>query len=322
MKEKEIRPKKLFNRFLHLAALDTKKYFSKTRTKVNCVACKKEGKFSFKKNNFSYFECASCNTLFVNPRPKKEAFSDYYTKSSSIKVLADLYKETQKLRRKKMWKPKAEMIFKILKKRKILNYDCVDIGGGYGFFAEEILKLRKRNIVIIEPSPFMAEECKKKKFEVVQKFLENVQKQDLPKNNKFFTCFELIEHLHDPSKFIKNVGKLMNKGDLFIFTTLSSTGADILTLWDNSRSVSPPHHINFFNPRSIEIFLKKHKFKILEISTPGKIDIDILHNDRSMVKDRFWKIFLKIASSTDKAKMQSLISNINLSSHMMVVCKK
>ena len=114
----------------------------------------------------------------------------------------------------------------------------------------------------------------------------------------------------------------MNKGDLLILTTLSSTGTDILTLWDKSRSISPPHHINFFNPKSISIFLKKNKFKILDICTPGNIDINILDNDKLAIKDRFWKTFLNIATKAEKLKMQNLISNLNLSSHMMVVCKK
>ena len=323
MKETEIRPKKLFKQFLHLASQDTKKYFSKTRNKINCVACGSEGQFSFKKENFSYYECPNCKTLFVNQRPEENAFLNYYTKSSSIRFLANtLYKKTKKIRRKKIWIPKAEMIFKILRQKKIKNYSCVDIGGGYGIFAEEILKHNTKDVVVIEPSPFMAKECRKKKLKVIQKFLEFVKKEDLSKDKKFFTCFELFEHLHNPSKFIKNVRKLMNKEDLFIFTTLSSTGTDILTLWNNSRSVSPPHHINFFNPKSIAIFLKKHKFKILDISTPGKIDIDILDNDRSLIKDRFWKTFLTLASKTDKTKMQNLISNLNFSSHMMVICKK
>ena len=43
----------------------------------------------------------------------------------------------------------------------------------------------------------------------------------------------------------------MSAGDLFIFITLSSTGVDIQGLWENSKSVSPPHHLNFFNPYSI-----------------------------------------------------------------------
>ena len=164
--------------------------------------------------------------------------------------------------------------------------------------------------------------CKKKKLIVIQKFLEKVEKKDLPSNKKIFTCFELFEHLHNPEKFMKNLRKLMNKGDLFIFTTLSSSGADILALWDNSRAVTPPHHINFFNPKSIAMFLKKNKFKILEISTPGKLDIDILENDKKKIKDRFWKTFVYLASKEDKIKMQNFITSINFSSHMMLVCQK
>ena len=323
MKEKEIRPLKLFERFLHLSSLDVKKFFYKSTIKVNCVACGRKGQFSFKKKNFSYYECSNCRTLFVNPRPEEKAFLNYYTNSSSIKFLADtLYKKTKEMRRKKIFRPRAKMISKILKKNKIKNCSCVDIGGGYGIFAQEISKLLKNNVVVIEPSPFLVKECKKKKLNVIPSFLETVRKEDLPENKKVFTCFELIEHLHNPSKFIQNVRKLMNKDDLFIFTTLSSTGVDILTLWNNSRSINPPHHINFFNPKSIKIFLKKNNFKILNISTPGKIDIDILNNDKLLIKDRFWKTFLSLSNKIEKNKMQDLISSINFSSHLMVICQK
>jgi len=300
MKEKEIRPLKLFERFLHLSSLDVKKFFYKSTTKINCVACGRKGQFSFKKKNFSYYECSNCRTLFVNPRPKEKAFLNYYTNSSSIKFLAStLYKKTKEMRRKKIFQPRAKMISKILKKNKIKNCSCVDIGGGYGIFAEEISKFLKNKVVVIEPSPSLAKECKKKKLKVIPSFLETVKKEDLPENKKVFTCFELIEHLHNPSKFIKNVRKLMNKGDLFIFTTLSSTGTDILTLWNNSRSINPPHHINFFNPKSIKIFLKKNNFKILNISTPGKIDIDILNNDKSI---DFGKLFFLFQIKLKKIK--------------------
>jgi 2-polyprenyl-3-methyl-5-hydroxy-6-metoxy-1,4-benzoquinol methylase len=322
MKEKEIRPKKIFNKFLYLASLDAKKYFNKKKIKVNCVACGSKGKFSFKKNNFSYWVCQDCETLFVNPRPKADAFQNYYTKSSSIKFLAStLYEKTKESRKKKIWIPRAKMIVEKLKK-KIKNYSCVDIGGGYGIFAKEIFKLIKRDVMVIEPSPFMAEVCRKKKLQVIQKFLESVEKKELPEEKKVFTCFELIEHLHNPSKFIKNLRKLMNKEDLFIFTTLSSTGVDILTLWNNSRSVNPPHHINFFNPKSIVIFLKKHGFKIVDISTPGKLDINILENDKLLIQDRFWRAFLMFAKEKDKIKMQNLVSDLNFSSHMMVICQR
>ena len=322
-KEKDIRPKKIFNEFLHLASLDIKKYFGKAKNKINCVACNQKGQFSFKKMNFSYCECKNCNTLFVSPRPHEKAFLNYYTSSPSIKFLAThLYKKTEKVRKNKIIKPKAKIIFDFLKKNKKTNYTCVDIGGGYGIFAKEISRLLKRKSVVIEPSPNLAHVCKKKGLIVIQKFLEEVKKKDLPPVKKIFTCFELFEHLHNPSKFIKNLKQIMQKGDLFFFTTLSSTGIDILTLWENSRSINPPHHLNFFNPRSIEIFLKKNNFKILNISTPGKIDINILKNDQQFIKDRFWKNFILNSNEVEKNKMQNLISSINFSSHLMVVCQK
>ena len=105
MKERDIRPKKIFDKFLHLTSLDIEKYFRKSKTKINCIACGEKGKFSFKKQNFSYFECPKCNTLFVNPRPKLEYFESFYRKSSSMKFLSDnLYKKTKEARKNKIFK--------------------------------------------------------------------------------------------------------------------------------------------------------------------------------------------------------------------------
>ena len=323
MKEKDIRPKKIFDEFLHLTSLDIKKYFKDPGEKINCVACGAKGSFSFKKQKFSYYECLECKTLFANPRPKMKFFENFYKKSNSMKFLSNkLYKKTQNARQNKIFKPRANIIFKILKDKKLKNYNCIDIGGGTGIFAKEISKLTKKKTIVIEPSQYLAEECKKKKLTVVQKFLENVKKEDLPVKKKVFTCFELIEHLHNPSIFMKNLAKLMSKGDLFIFTTLSGSGADILTLWDKSRAIIPPHHINFFNPKSITIFLKKNKFKIVSLTTPGQLDIDILESSKNLIKDRFWKTFFYLSDKSDKKKMQNLLTSIKFSSHMMLVCKK
>ena len=52
MKERDIRPKKLFEKYLYLSNLDIKKYFKKATKKINCVACGKKGKFAFKKKVF------------------------------------------------------------------------------------------------------------------------------------------------------------------------------------------------------------------------------------------------------------------------------
>jgi hypothetical protein len=128
--------------------------------------------------------------------------------------------------------------------------------------------------------------------------------------------------LHNPAIFLKQLKTLMESGDLFIFTTLSGTGVDIQVLWEESKSVTPPHHLNFLNPGSVEILLARLGLEVLEVTTPGKLDIDILVNNYSLIKDRFWQTFIAQASEAQKEQWQAMISESGWSSHMMVVCRK
>jgi len=324
MKEEEIRPKKIFDEYLFLAKQDTETYFSKVeRVSGFCPACESVGDHAFDKNGFSYEVCPNCQTLFVNPRPVALAFSKYYTESPSSKYWAStFYKETAEARREKLWKPKARLILQTLEKYNSSEYMLVDVGGGFGLFAEEIRLLSGMTPVVIEPGPDLAAACRDKSMHVVEKFLEDVVPADLPSGAKAFVSFELFEHLHDPSGSLGQLMGLMNSGDLFIFTTLSGAGVDIKALWEDSKSVMPPHHLNFLNPRSVELLLNRLGFESLSITTPGKLDIDILENNFEAIKDRFWRTFIATASHDQKKEWQAMIAASGWSSHMMVVCRK
>jgi hypothetical protein len=114
----------------------------------------------------------------------------------------------------------------------------------------------------------------------------------------------------------------MRPDDVFIFTTLSAFGLDILLLKENSKAISPPHHLNFLNPRSMEIFLERLSFVPLEITTPGKLDVDIIGKNMSHVHEDSWKILMKYGSEHFKRELQALLRTHNFSSHMMVICKQ
>jgi hypothetical protein len=324
LKEEEIRPQKIFDEFLRLAREDTKTYFSDAeRVSSNCPACEEVGIPAFVKNGFTYETCPNCLSLYVNPRPAASVFSRYYTESPSAEFWAKtFYKETADARREKLWKPKARLIHETLNLYNAGQYTLVDIGGGFGLFAEEMRSLCGQSPIIIEPGPQLAEVCRKKSFTVIEKFLEQVVQEDLPAGHKAFVCFELFEHLHDPSLFLKNLYSLMVPGDLFIFTTLSSSGVDIQVLWDESKSVAPPHHLNFLNPHSIELLLGRIGYESIKVTTPGRLDIDILVNNHTAIKDRFWRTFISTASDSEKEDWQKVITASRYSSHMMVICRK
>lgn len=324
MKEEEIRPRHIFEEYLRLCKADTKTFFSEAETiHGKCPACEMHGEIAFIKDGFSYELCSQCKSLFVNPRPVAESFTKYYLESPSSKYWATtFYRDTADARREQLWKPKARLIRETLKWRSAEEHSLIDIGGGFGLFAEEMRTLTGRAPVVIEPGPHLAAVCREKGLQVIEAFLEEVSSGDLPLGPKVFVSFELFEHLHDPAAFLKQLHSLMASGDLFIFTTLSGTGVDIQALWQDSKAVSPPHHLNFLNPRSVELLLTRLEFDEVEVTTPGKLDIDILVNNREHIKDRFWQTFVDSATVENRGAWQSLIASSGWSSHMMVVCRK
>jgi hypothetical protein len=113
----------------------------------------------------------------------------------------------------------------------------------------------------------------------------------------------------------------MGPGDLFMFTTLSGTGLDIRVLGAESKAVSPPHHLNFFNPRSIRQLLGSRGYEVLDVQTPGLLDLDILWNQKDSVADAFWRAYLQQSTESDRETLQKVISNQGWSSHMLVWCR-
>ncbi len=93
---------------------------------------------------------------------------------------------------------------------------------------------------------------------------------------------------------------------------------------EKSQSVDT-EHVNLFNPKSIEILLKKNNFKVLEIFTPGRLDAEI-------VRDEVLKGSIKLGDFLNKIlidewdklgwSFQKFLAENNLSSHMWVCAKK
>ncbi len=322
VKENQIRPRKIFNKYLQLCKKDIIIFFDKSKKEnIKCPACSEKGEVFFKKYKFNYEKCRKCKTIYNNPRPLKKYFDSFYLNGKSTKFWStDFYSKTSVIRKKKLWQPKIKLIKKITKNKKFIN--IIDIGAGYGDFLDLAKNNLAKNTIAIEPSNNLSTICVNKGHKVIRKFVETINKKEIPLSSNLFCSFELFEHVHNPYKFLKKIYNIMRKNNYFIFTTLSGTGIDIENLNINSKSIFPPHHINFLNPISIEILLKKIKFKNITVITPGKLDIDIMKNNIKFIKNEFWKTFLENSNKSELNKMQNFISNNKLSSHMMVLCQK
>jgi SAM-dependent methyltransferase len=325
VKEEEIRKRDVLNRYLDLVQEDSVQLLQGRSAfmKIDCPACSNTKLVSqFDKMGFSYVQCEKCETLFVSPRPAHQDLMKIYVDSPSTRFwVNDFFLPMAEARREKIFAPRAEFIaerFPDIKSGRI-----ADIGAGFGLFLEEMKKmLPESDLVAIEPSTDMARICREKGLSVLETSLEDV---DPDERFDLMTAFELFEHLHDPLPFVEKVHSLLNRGGYLFLTTLNGFGFDIQILWERAKSVFPPHHLNFFNPHSIETLLVRKRFEIVEIATPGQLDWDIIeggYRHEGLDPGRFFKTVSRYGTNDAKRDLQQWIREYNFSSHMRVIAKK
>ncbi|MFC1585465.1 methyltransferase domain-containing protein [Fibrobacterota bacterium] len=330
MKEYEIRPKKVFDDYLKISEKDIKKYFSNTKKFVDvpCVGCKSSNTdFAFEKHGFTYKQCKECFTLFASPRPTEDMIDTFYRESESSKFWAKrFFPETAEARRMKIFRPRAQLVGEIigrydLKKPLIL----ADAGAGFGIFLEEVKNDGMFDKVIgIEPSTDLAQTCVTKGFTVIKKPAEKIDDNELQAS--VICSFEVLEHLFDPDRFIAGLARITQPGGLLLITTLTISGIDLQVLWNDSKSISPPHHLNFPSVEGLKAIIERCGLEEIEICTPGKLDVDIIKNtmrdNPGLQVPRFIEYLINNRDQETLAQMQQFLQANNLSSHARIVARK
>jgi SAM-dependent methyltransferase len=329
MKEFEIRPRKLFSKYLELSKSDIEIFFSDHSAfeEINCPGCMlNTDNVAFVKHGFTYKKCPHCFTLFVSPRPTNTMISEFYRRSESSRFWAEhFYPETAEARREMIFKPRAKVINQLLSELDIPEpRSIVDVGAGYGIFLDEIRKYGCFDEVIaIEPNKDLAECCRQKNIFVYEKPVEEMVENELKAS--VVCSFEVFEHLFDLDNFIMSMKKILQPGGILLFTTLTISGFDLLVLGKHSKSISPPHHINFLSIEGIRELIKRCGLTEILIETPGKLDVDIVKNMYDEIPDLklpdFVEYLIKYRDSNAHKEFQEFLQRNNLSSHIRVIAK-
>jgi SAM-dependent methyltransferase len=326
MKEADIRSRETHNRYLALVEADAERlaHDRSAFSDVPCPACGgSNDRQAFAKAGFTYAECADCETLFVNPRPSFATLAQLYEDSPSTKYWVDeFFRPMAEARRAKIFRPRAQYVASRFPQ--LADGRIGDIGAGFGLFLEELRGLwPKATALAIEPSRDMAAILREKNIPVLEQMLEDVSGADA--GFDLLTAFELFEHLHEPRKFLSRMHALLKPGGYVYLTTLNGQGFDIQLLWERSKSVSPPHHLNFINPRSMARLLERAGFVEVEVTTPGELDWDIVEGGwRAGESDpgRFFRTIATHAPDDAKRALQGWIRDHGFSSHLRAVARR
>ena len=325
--EESIRPAQ-YNKEKLLAVAEDLRYLLERNDRfcsVNCPACGTKGVYFFTKNQITYEQCLFCKTVFVNPRPSLELLHEFYAQSNVYAFWNKyIFPATDESRRRNIFAPRVDRMLDICIKSKTNLGTLLEVGAGFGTFGEEV---RSRaafdRILLLEMTPGLAQSCRDRGFEVHETPVEQL---NFPEASiDVIASFETLEHLFSPEDFIRACKRLIKPGGLLFLSVPNFYGFDILSLSTHSNSIDH-EHLNYFNPTSLPLLLKRCELDVIDIQTPGCLDVDIVRNkiladNVGPEFDPFMRHLLTEREPEIRDLFQKFLASNMLSSHMWVTAR-
>jgi 2-polyprenyl-3-methyl-5-hydroxy-6-metoxy-1,4-benzoquinol methylase len=245
---------------------------------VVCPACGADNaEPTMEKFTFSYGTCRQCGTLYMNPRPSPAVMAAYYSNSENYRYWADhIFPASEASRREKIHRPWLDRVGDYCKRFGIDRGVLMEIGPGFGTFAELATTSGLFDAVVaVEPTPEMADACAARGVQVVRKRIEDITSEI--QGADVAVAFEVIEHLFEPRRFLEQCVRLMKPGGLLVLSCPNGQGFDVAMLGSESWAVDA-EHVNLFNPQSLGLLVESCGFDVLEVSTPGRLDAEFVHD--------------------------------------------
>ena len=326
--EDEIRPDRLKLALLEAFHNDIRRLMARKDefVTVSCPACSdSDSRPEFEKYGLNYQACAQCATVYVSPRPSPAILADYYANSENYRYWNKyVFPASEQARRTKIFAPRARRLADICQRHQVQTRTFLEVGAGFGTFCEEVGRLNLfQQIRAVEPTPDLAETCRRKGIDVIDKPIEQVSLPDA--SIDVIASFEVIEHLFNPRSFLLDCSKLLCKGGLLVLSCPNGLGFETMAL-GQAADTFDVEHLNYFNPASLSELLKACGLEVLETMTPGELDAELVRKKVLAGEARLDNRFLRKILVDDWEKLglpfQRFLADNNLSSHMWIVARK
>jgi SAM-dependent methyltransferase len=235
-----------------------------SETMFACPACgiRTAHRFLYAKNRCDVFQCATCGL----GRARAPAFdaAAYYTQGYFCGDHADGYADYRGaepvLRRE--FARTVDFIRRYRRAGRLLEVGCA-----YGFFLQEA----KRHFAVsgIELADDAAAHCRRQGLAVETGPADQAGRTGGPFDA--IVLLDVIEHLPDPRATIVTLSRALAPGGVIVLTTgdfMSLAARALRSAW---RLMTPPQHLWFFTPRSMERLAASAGLEVASLDHPGKI---------------------------------------------------
>lgn len=298
-----------------------------------CFLCGENDFTKLQKFHGSYevTKCNVCASESVNPVPCEEALRDYYNNGKCNLLLDQLLKSRYKKESDFIMDDRVKVVLDLIAGMNKMEINLLEIGCSSGaflsklkYFIGERFPGKRISLAGIDIDANAIQSGVDKDLELTAANAETYVKSAAGRYD-IILHFELIEHLANPYEFMTSLNRLLKSDGVMFFSTPNADGLEMLASGYNdfrllAHSIFPPMHLNAFSVSNIGHFAMRSGFKVVEVSTPGRLDIDMLSLCENEVDDGLKKV--SALDDNTKGLIQYLVSFLRGSSHMRCILRK
>lgn len=294
-----------------------------------------EGVILHSVNEFDIIKCENCGFKHIIPIPKVEELDTIYREkyySSEKPFYIERMKEDLE-----WWNIVYQDRYESFEEYLPANRKRIlDIGSGPGYF---LLYGKNRGWIGkgIEPSKQAWQHSKEQLLlDVINEFLTWETSKKLPTFDVIHLS-EVLEHISNPSEIIQICNSLLNPGGLLCiivpndfnpFQNILQESLGFEPWW-----IAPPHHINYFDSKSLVNFVSSFGFDIVSNEVTFPIDIFLLMGVNYIGNDKkgrqchgyrktFEKNLHKAGKNNLKRELYNKLSQLGIGREIIIIAKK
>lgn len=314
----------LYEKYKRLLETDIVKYFVEPSSliKVACPGCgEKINKNIYKKMKLDFKVCSRCGTYYVSPRPSPESL-ERFNKFSNACIF--WRKESFNLPESKLsnlHNPRINWVLELVDEYLHDMSFLMDFETRYPYFINQILMQKVFNS-IISFNPQLYEHSKL----LHNGILKEYNFDDYIEKINLITAFECFERIFDPGHFLSIASKCCRAGGLLLMTTASCSGFEYQVLGENAPNINPINRMNLLSLEALKDRIESAGFEIIELSTPGRLDVEIVRRAVSESDNinihPFWNYIFESRGENTWQSLQQFLQLNRLSSHVRIAARK
>lgn len=326
--ELEVHPPHLYGRLVEQCLASAGELLQQPDQFIDLAACpacdSTERLAAFEKHGYGYWLCQTCKSLYVSPRPSGRLLDQYLFHSTAAAFRnSSAYRQALGQRARAMAAYRADWVVELCRRRRgNAPAPVIDVETRSAEYPAVLQQRLAAPLVLARPlDPGLASlPADSGGAEVVEQLAGLAGRQA-----QLMSGFDILEHQANPLELVQAAYAALRPGGLLVLTTRSASGFDIQILWQYA-NIFPVEHINLFSIEGMQLLLTRNGFEIIEASTPGQLDVQIIERvwrEQPQVElPRFLRYFLANRDQPARQQLQQFLQQNRLSSHLRLVAKK